>query len=56
MADTTFQIKDIKIGTGKEVTNGDYVTIHYAGTLEKGQKFDSSYDRGETCNTRIGVG
>jgi len=56
MADTTFQIKDIKIGTGKEVTNGDYVTIHYAGTLEKGQKFDSSYDRGEPFKTRIGVG
>jgi peptidylprolyl isomerase len=56
MADTTFQIKDIKIGTGKEVINGDYVTIHYAGTLENGQKFDSSYDRGEPFKTRIGVG
>ena len=56
MAETTFQIKDIEAGTGKEVTNGDYVTIHYKGTLEDGQKFDSSYDRGEPFKTRIGVG
>jgi len=56
MKDTTFQIKDIKVGTGNEVTSGDYVTIHYVGKLENGKKFDSSYDRGEPFETRIGVG
>lgn len=56
MADTKFEIIDINVGTGKEVGSGDYVTIHYSGTLENGKKFDSSYDRGEPFRTRIGVG
>lgn len=56
MSKTTFQIEDTKIGTGDEVTSGDYITIHYLGTLENGIKFDSSYDRGEPFKTRIGVG
>lgn len=55
MADT-LKIEDIKIGKGKEVTGGDYISIHYSGTLEDGTKFDSSYDRGEPFETRIGVG
>lgn len=56
MTKATFQSKDIKVGTGKEVTGGDYIVIHYLGTLENGKKFDSSYDRGEPFETRIGVG
>lgn len=56
MAKTTFQIEDIKVGESKEVTGGDYISIHYLGTLEDGKKFDSSYDRGEPFQTRIGVG
>lgn len=56
MLATKFEIEDIKVGTGKEVTSGDYITIHYLGTLESGKKFDSSYDRGEPFETRIGVG
>lgn len=56
MADTKFEIIDINVGTGKEVGSGDYVTIHYSGSLENGKKFDSSYDRGEPFRTRIGVG
>lgn len=55
MADK-FKIEDIKVGEGREVTGGDYVTIHYLGTLENGTKFDSSYDRGKPFKTRIGVG
>lgn len=56
MSDSKFKIEDIKKGEGKEVTGGDYITIHYLGTLENGTKFDSSYDRGEPFKTRIGVG
>lgn len=56
MAASKFKIDDIKKGEGQEVTGGDYITIHYLGTLENGQKFDSSYDREEPFKTRIGVG
>lgn len=56
MKDTKFKIEDLKVGKGVEVTSGDYVTIHYLGTLENGKQFDSSYDRGTPFKTRIGVG
>ena len=56
MADSKFKIEDLKVGSGGEVHSGDYITIHYLGTLENGQKFDSSYDRGIPFQTRIGVG
>lgn len=56
MPETKFKIEDIVAGNGKEATSGDYITIHYLGTLEDGQKFDSSYDRSEPFKTRIGVG
>jgi FKBP-type peptidyl-prolyl cis-trans isomerase len=51
-----FKIEDVKEGNGDEVHSGDYITIHYLGTLENGQKFDSSYDRGTPFKCRIGVG
>lgn len=50
------QIEDIIIGTGAEVKSGDHILIHYLGTLENGQKFDSSYDRKEPFEVQIGVG
>lgn len=49
-------IEDIKEGKDEEVHSGDYITIHYLGTLTDGTKFDSSYDRGAPFQTRIGVG
>jgi FKBP-type peptidyl-prolyl cis-trans isomerase FkpA len=51
-----FSVEDIKVGEGQEVSGGDYVVIHYTGTLLGGTKFDSSYDRGAPFKTRIGVG
>lgn len=50
------KIKDIKVGKGLEVKDGDTVVIHYKGTLEDGKQFDSSYDRDEPFETKIGVG
>lgn len=50
------KIEDIKKGEGQEVTSGDTVVMHYKGTLLDGTKFDSSYDRKEPFETRIGVG
>ena len=53
---TELIIEDTKVGTGSAVKSGDIVSIHYAGTLEDGTKFDSSYDRGQPFETQIGVG
>jgi FKBP-type peptidyl-prolyl cis-trans isomerase len=49
-------IEDIVIGTGEPVKQKDKIAIHYKGTLMDGTVFDSSYDRGEPLECRIGVG
>lgn len=40
-------MRDIVVGTGPEVKDGDKITIHYRGTLVNGLRFDSSYERGD---------
>jgi len=47
---------DLVEGSGPTPQRGQTVTVHYAGTLENGKKFDSSYDRGKPADFRIGVG
>merc|ERR1719356_599257 len=46
-----------------KVKVGDYLKMHYTGTIdessstgEKGKKFDSSRDRGQTFDVKIGTG
>lgn len=50
------KVEDEKIGTGAAVKSGDTISINYLGTLTNGEKFDSSYDRGQPFETQIGVG
>ena len=52
----------LKIETTKEAAGGEgakagnRVTVHYTGTLENGQKFDSSLDRGQPFSFTLGAG
>jgi peptidylprolyl isomerase len=47
---------DEKIGTGAQPKSGQTVSVHYTGTLTDGTKFDSSVDRGEPLDFKLGVG
>ncbi len=43
-------------GTGAQAVAGMNVKVHYTGTLTNGQKFDSSYDRGQPLPFQLGRG
>ncbi len=47
------QIEMTRAGDGASPDSNDRVTVHYEGRLIDGEKFDSSYDRGEP--TTFGV-
>jgi FKBP-type peptidyl-prolyl cis-trans isomerase FkpA len=57
------QVIDNKVGTGKEATLGNTVVVHYTGWFykplarnQRGRKFDSSLDRKEPLDFRLGAG
>jgi len=55
---TGLQYRDVKVGTGAVATSGQYVKVHYVGSLRNGTVFDSSRDRrgGNPFDFRLGVG
>ncbi|MFH1186705.1 MAG: FKBP-type peptidyl-prolyl cis-trans isomerase [Candidatus Levyibacteriota bacterium] len=56
MSDQKLKIEDLKQGEGQEAKEGDTVVMHYIGWLTNGTKFDSSLDRNDPFETKIGVG
>jgi FKBP-type peptidyl-prolyl cis-trans isomerase len=53
---TKLEITDDKVGTGAEAKAGDTVSVHYTGTLMNGTKFDSSLDRKQPFDFKLGTG
>jgi FKBP-type peptidyl-prolyl cis-trans isomerase len=49
-------IEDLVAGNGTTATAGMQVTVHYTGWLTDGRKFDSSVDRNDPFQFRLGAG
>lgn len=48
--------EEIEVGTGEVPQKGQFVQVHYTGWLTNGTKFDSSVDRGEPFQFKLGAG
>src|SRR5262249_9637918 len=53
---TKLEMVDDAVGSGREAKSGDTVRVHYTGTLLNGTKFDSSRDRGDPFEFKLGTG
>ena len=49
-------IEDLVVGNGATAKAGQSVVVHYTGWLTSGQKFDSSVDRNDPFDFRLGAG
>jgi FKBP-type peptidyl-prolyl cis-trans isomerase len=49
-------IEDLVVGTGDTATAGQTVVVHYTGWLTDGTKFDSSVDRNDPFDFKLGMG
>jgi FKBP-type peptidyl-prolyl cis-trans isomerase len=56
VTDSGLKYEIIKEGQGFPAEKGDKVTVHYTGWLTDGTKFDSSKDRNQPFNFKLGQG
>jgi len=49
-------IEELVVGTGPTAAKGQQVTVHYTGWLTNGNKFDSSLDRRQPFQFKLGAG
>ena len=52
----SIKMEDLIVGKGEETKSGDTISVHYTGTLLGGVKFDSSLDRGQPFEFKLGGG
>lgn len=50
------KVEELAVGKGAEAKAGDTVSVHYTGWLTDGKKFDSSKDRGQPFQFKLGAG
>src|SRR5262249_7909281 len=48
--------EDVIVGKGSPVEKGDFVEVHYTGSLTDGTQFDSSVESQEPLSFRVGYG
>lgn len=53
---TGLAYQDTKVGTGATAKAGQNVSVHYTGWLPDGTKFDSSRDRNQPFDFKLGAG
>jgi len=53
---TGLEYKITNKGVGELAADGDLVSVHYTGKFENGEVFDSSIDRGEPIDFKLGEG
>lgn len=55
-APSEFKLATLIKGAGEVVAQGDSITVHYSGFVWGGDKFDSSWDRGQPAQFQLSAG
>ena len=55
-APAEFKLETLIKGAGELVSQGDKITVHYSGFVWGGEKFDSSWDRGQPAQFQLSQG
>jgi len=50
------EIRDTEVGSGTEAEANDFLTIHFEGSLESGEVFESTFERDDPIIVQVGTG